>query len=54
MESSAGWTLVDVKKAGPVQVRARFTAGGALRRGRSCRAGAPGPGDADGPPVGAG
>ena len=26
METSAGWTLVDVRRAGPLRVRARFSA----------------------------
>ena len=41
MVTSAGWTLVDVRRAGPLRVRARFSASGALRREPSCRGGAP-------------
>jgi hypothetical protein len=41
METSAGWTLVDVRRAGPLRVRARFSAQGALRREPSCRGDAP-------------
>ena len=52
METSAGWTLVDVRRAGQIQVRARFSALGALRREPSCRDLAPGAAHADAPPVG--
>ena len=38
---ASGWTLVDVRRAGMLRVRARFTARGALRREPSC-ASAPG------------
>ena len=48
METSAGWTLVDVRRAGPLQVRARFSARGALRREPRCR----GDGPVPDPPVG--
>jgi hypothetical protein len=43
METSAGWTLVDVHAAGHFEVRARFSAGGALRRKRDCRGSTPDP-----------
>ena len=43
MGTSAGWTLVDVRRAGPLRVRARFSASGALRREPSCRGGRAGP-----------
>jgi hypothetical protein len=51
METSAGWTLVDVRRAGPLQVRARFSALGALRREPSCRGEAPDVPEGDDPPV---
>jgi hypothetical protein len=51
METSAGWTLVDVRRAGELQVRARFSALGALRREPSCRGDAPDVPEPDGPPV---
>ena len=51
METSAGWTLVDVRRAGQLQVRARFSALGALRREPSCRDNAPRPAAAETPPV---
>jgi hypothetical protein len=36
-DNASGWTLVDVKRAGLLQVRARFSALGALRREPRCR-----------------
>jgi hypothetical protein len=54
METSAGWTMVDVRRAGRVEVRARFSPLGALRRDPSCGGAggdAPSP---PGPPVRAG
>jgi hypothetical protein len=50
-ETSAGWTLVDVQRAGPLRVRARFSADGALRRRPSCGGDGAAPG-ADAPHVG--
>jgi hypothetical protein len=43
-DRASGWTLVDVRRAGPIRVRARFSALGALRHEPSCadRAAAPG------------
>jgi hypothetical protein len=43
-DRASGWTLVDVRRAGPIRVRARFSALGALRREPSCadRAAEPG------------
>ena len=35
-DRDSGWTVVDVRRAGPVRVRARFSAAGALRREPSC------------------
>ena len=52
MVTSAGWTLVDVRRAGPLRVRARFTASGALRREPSCRDGATDLTRTASPPVG--
>jgi hypothetical protein len=50
---ASGWTRVDVRRAGVLRVRARFSARGALRREPSCTA-APGatvPASAVSPPV---
>jgi len=52
-DAASGWTLVDVRRAGTVRVRARFTARGALRREPRCTIapGAPVPASAVNPPV---
>lgn len=52
-DPASGWTLVDVRRAGMVRVRARFTARGALRREPRCAIapGAPVPASAVNPPV---
>jgi hypothetical protein len=52
-DEASGWTLVDVRRAGMVRVRARFTARGALRREPRCTIapGAPVPASAVNPPV---
>ena len=53
-EDASGWTRVDVRRAGVLRVRARFSARGALRRQPRCAtaAGAPFPASAVSPPVG--
>jgi hypothetical protein len=53
-DPASGWTLVDVRHAGMLRVRARFSARGALRREPSCTIapGAPVPASAVNPPVG--
>jgi len=56
-DRATGWTRVDVRRAGTVQVRARFSASGALRREPRCADTPAGPGDprrtsAVSPPVG--
>jgi hypothetical protein len=52
-DEASGWTLVDVRRAGMVRVRARFTARGALRREPRCTIapGAPVPASTVNPPV---
>jgi hypothetical protein len=52
-DAASGWTLVDVRRAGTVRVRARFSARGALRREPRCAVapGAPVPASAVNPPV---
>ena len=35
-DRASGWTLVDVRRAGPLRVRARFSALGAIRREPRC------------------
>ena len=56
-DQATGWTRVDVRKAGMVRVRARFSTAGALRREPSCADTTGGPGaplrtSAVSPPVG--
>ena len=46
-DETTGWTRVDVRRAGTVQVRARFSVAGALRRAPRCAAAT----DAVSPPV---
>jgi hypothetical protein len=52
-DAATGWTLVDVRRAGIVRVRARFSARGALRREPRCTIapGAPVPASVVDPPV---
>jgi hypothetical protein len=52
-DAASGWTLVDVRRAGTLRVRARFSARGALRREPRCAfaQGAPVPASAVNPPV---
>jgi hypothetical protein len=52
-DPSSNWTLVDVRRAGMLRVRAKFTARGALRREPRCTIapGAPVPASAVNPPV---
>ena len=52
-DAASGWTLVDVRRAGVLRVRARFSARGALRREPRCTVapGAPVPASAVNPPV---
>src|SRR5215211_6728774 len=52
-DEASGWTLVDVRRAGILRVRARFSARGALRREPRCTLapGAPVPASAVNPPV---
>jgi hypothetical protein len=52
-DAASGWTLVDVRRAGTVRVRARFSARGALRQEPRCAVapGAPVPASAVSPPV---
>lgn len=52
-DEASGWTLVDVRRAGMVRVRARFTVRGALRREPRCTITprAPVPASAVNPPV---
>jgi hypothetical protein len=53
-DHASGWTVVDVRRAGLVRVRARFSARGVLRREPRCAAtGAVRTGSGD-PPVGGG
>jgi hypothetical protein len=56
-DPATGWTRVDVRRAGMVRVRARFSASGVLRRDRRCADTTTGPGaplrtSAVNPPVG--
>jgi hypothetical protein len=50
---ASGWTRVDVRRAGVLRVRARFSASGALRREPRCAtaSGGPVPASAASPPV---
>jgi hypothetical protein len=53
-DDSSGWTVVDVRRPGVLRVRARFSAGGALRREPRCAASGAVRTGADNPPVASG